>query len=262
MRKVSMEELKEIQLEILNAIDAFCRENGINYWLDAGTLLGAVRHKGYIPWDDDIDIGMLRKDYDKFRESFNLNHDRYRFVCIESDKEFYCPYGKVMDLHTYMKDGHADSHINVDVFVCDNAPEDDRKVDALFKRRDLLRKLYYRQVLEVNKNRNIIKRTIDQLIKVVLNCLPKGYFLKKIAENAQKYTDGKDSRAANFMSIDRPIGPKSIWEEYIEVEFEGKVYKAPKGYDEWLKILYGDYMKLPPIEQRVTHHIIDAYVKE
>ena len=80
MREILLDELKKTQIEILDVVDTFCRENNINYWLDSGTLLGAIRHGGYIPWDDDIDIGMLRKDYDIFLKKFNEKNERYRKI--------------------------------------------------------------------------------------------------------------------------------------------------------------------------------------
>ena len=78
MKQITLEELKRIQLSILDRVAEFCEKNAINYWLDCGTLLGAVRHKGYIPWDDDIDIGMLRPDYDRFLKTFNEKNDVYK----------------------------------------------------------------------------------------------------------------------------------------------------------------------------------------
>ena len=90
MKKIDIDDLKKIQLEILNYIDDFCKKNDINYWLDSGTLLGAVRHKGYIPCDDDIDIGMLREDYEKFIAIFNKNNkSNYKLHCYENDKNWY-----------------------------------------------------------------------------------------------------------------------------------------------------------------------------
>ena len=123
MKKLSVKELREFQIGILDVVDEFCRKNNINYWLDSGTLLGAVRHGGYIPWDDDIDLGMLRGDYEKFAEMFNKENDRFKFVDIETDRNFYCAYGKVLDTATVLKDGHMDSHINIDIFIFGPNPD-------------------------------------------------------------------------------------------------------------------------------------------
>ena len=104
MNEIKLDELKKIQLDILVFIDDFCEKNNINYWIDCGTLLGAVRHKGYIPWDDDIDIGMLREDYDKFMKIFNncCNNSKYKFISYETDKNWPFPFGKVLDITTVL----------------------------------------------------------------------------------------------------------------------------------------------------------------
>ena len=94
MRLVDLNELRNIQIEILQYIDDYCRKNNINYWLDAGTLLGAIRHKGYIPWDDDIDIGMLRSDYEKFVELFSQDESRYQCCTIENTPKHYYGFAK------------------------------------------------------------------------------------------------------------------------------------------------------------------------
>ena len=91
MREILLDELKDRQIAILDVVDAFCRENNINYWLDSGTLLGAIRHGGYIPWDDDIDIGMLRPDYDRFLAMFNKFNKQYQVFSVENDINFPYP---------------------------------------------------------------------------------------------------------------------------------------------------------------------------
>ena len=107
-REISPAELKTIQLDILDAVAEFCEARGIHYFLDSGTLLGAVRHKGYIPWDDDIDIAMPREDYDRFMKVFNSEQQRYRFCCPEIDPEFYYGYGKIVDPKTVLYEPDED----------------------------------------------------------------------------------------------------------------------------------------------------------
>ena len=101
--KITLEELKSLQMNILDYVDSFCKENNIRYSLCGGSLIGAIRHKGYIPWDDDIDIMMPRPDYDKFLALFNKNADsRYCAINYLTDKEFYQPFSKIVDTSTVL----------------------------------------------------------------------------------------------------------------------------------------------------------------
>lgn len=265
MKRIEAEELKTIQLQILSEVCSFCEQQKIQYWLDNGTLLGAVRHKGYIPWDDDIDIGMLREDYDRFMNLFNQYNTRYKFYCIENNPHFLYPHGKVLDTMTVLyepdKKGNKLS-VNIDVFVYDNAPNDDKKVEKMYDHRDKYRRL---QELRCAKNRphgNIIRRICVYIVRAALHLFPRNYFVKKILKNSKKHVNANTTRVGNFMSYSRIACDKSIFNEFIKVEFEGKEYNAPIGYDEWLRAFYKDYMKLPPEEKRVSHHTFEAYIEE
>ena len=138
MKELTIEELKQYQLGILKVVAEYCEGNEIKYWLDCGTLLGAVRHKGYIPWDDDIDIGMLREDYDKFIYSFNSSNERYKVYSIENNPDFYFPHAKVLDTDTVLYEPDENGlklNINIDIFIYDNAPDDERLTKRMFKKK-------------------------------------------------------------------------------------------------------------------------------
>ena len=267
MRELKLDEMKKIQIEILDVIDRFCKEHEIHYWIDCGTLLGAIRHKGYIPWDDDIDIGMLREDYDKFRLFFNQENTRYKFECIENNKNFYFAFGKVMDTNTELYEPDRKTGVKtgvyVDVFVYDNAPDDEKKCEKMFKKRDLYVKLRYAQLYPQAFDHSSWKKRIMRIfLNLYLKILPKNYYTKKIIKNSKKYRKMETVRVGNFTGITKFMGSKRIFDEFVEVEFEGKHYPAPIGYDEWLRNTYGDYMQLPPVEKRVSNHVFEAFIKD
>lgn len=274
MRRLTLDELKKNQLEILDVVAKFCDERGINYWLNAGTLIGAVRHKGYIPWDDDIDLGMLRPDYDRFMNEFNGWNPRYEFHSIENDPEFEFAFGKVFDNETVLHEpfgGLMDSAVNVDIFPVDNAPDDEKILQAIFKENhscnvaaNILRKGIFGLV-----QGNIVRKICGHsyyLLWMAAHFFParskRFYYLRKIAENAKRYANENTEKVGSFFGESRAVCKREILSNLTELEFEGKMYKAPAGYDEWLTLLYGDYMTPPPPEKRTSGHYIEAYRKD
>lgn len=268
MRKLDAEEVKKIQIEILDYVDDFCRKNDMNYWLDSGSLIGAVRHKGFIPWDDDIDIGMLRPDYEKFLKVFNKNNSKYKVSSVEIDENCAFPYGKIFDTATvlYEPDERGiKSSIGVDLFIYDNAPDDDKIVEKMYKKRDRYNKCRFIQNYKFYRDasiKHIAKNIIVGLKKIFLLPFPKKYFVKKVAENSKRYANVETIRVGNFTALSKFACPKECFDSFTEVEFEGKTYKAPINYDMWLTYYYGDYMKLPPIEKQVSHHEFVAYIED
>lgn len=269
MRQLTLDEAKKIEIEILDVVAQFCEERGINYFLDSGTLLGAVRHKGFIPWDDDIDIGMLRPDYDRFMREFNGYNPRYEFRCIENDMNFPRAFGKVFDTHTlieYSKDhvGFIGCGMNIDVFVFDNAPDDDNAAKRMNDIRDFWHKMNIARHKNIfNKaNGNLLRRMFVYLFRAGLRVFPKSYFARKLIQNSRRYISEKTKRVGNFTGYDHVLISKETMSSAVEVEFEGKKYKAAIGYDEWLTQRYGDYMTPPPPEKQVGHSPFIAYMKD
>ncbi|MBQ7155792.1 MAG: LicD family protein [Synergistaceae bacterium] len=273
MRQIDNNELRKIQLEILDVVMKFCDEHDILCFLDGGTLLGAIRHKGYIPWDDDIDIGMLRPDYDKFMKLFNENNTRYKFHCLENDSEFLLPFGKVFDTFTEYyepdkKTGHKYS-INIDIWVMDNAPDDKQQ----------LRKMFFWQYVYIRlraarlspmfapHDGNIIRKVISYSLRIFmkmipLSILPENYFAWKMLKNAKSYSAVQTRCVGSFLGFHELAMDREKFEKFTFAEFEGRKCKIPSGYDEWLTKLYGDYMKLPPESERKTLHHFEAFVRE
>lgn len=132
-----IEEIKKIQLEILKYVDQFCSQNNIKYALGYGTLIGAVRHKGFIPWDDDIDIIMRRNDYNRFIELFSKETGRYKVWSHNLQTDYPIPYAKVTDEKTLKLEGtnyYVERGVDIDVFPLDDLPNDEKAVDKVFKK--------------------------------------------------------------------------------------------------------------------------------
>lgn len=265
MREIGLVELKQLQLDILEAAHVCCIKNKINYWLDCGTLLGAIRHNGYIPWDDDIDIGMLRNDYEQFRKIFNQENDRYKFTCVENDSEYCFAFGKILDTNTVLyepdKRGRKIS-VYIDVFVYDNAPDDDAALKRMYQIRNFYRGCNTARTQMPDDVPGKFRKAVFFLAHYALKVFPKNYFSRKMVVNSQKLKDKDTRRVGNFTSRYEFACDKHVFDVFVDHEFEGKAYKIPIGYDEWLKSIYGDYMKMPPIEERIHSHNFEAYMKE
>lgn len=263
-RELDVAELKQIQLDILQEVDSFCRKNNITYYLAYGTLLGAVRHGGYIPWDDDIDIIMPRTDYEIFKQTFCDANGDYRVKDYEIDQKFLYAIGKVeykkSEVQEYVR--HPSKlGVNIDVFVLDGIEYDDTKT---IKKLYWLNNLYWLKQIIPTKERAASKNLVLIIGQILLKLLPLRKIIAKMI-NLSKYACEYSETEYVCVIIDaiknNPIFKKS-WFKPIEIEFEGYKFFAPENYHEILKGWYGDYMKLPPIEKQVTHHNFLAYVFE
>ena len=261
MKAIATEELKSIQLDLLQKTADFCESNGLRYFLIGGTLIGAIRHKGYIPWDDDIDIAMPREDYDIFVKTFNKPENYYQVTNISNDTDYALAFAKVYDNRTIIKQLQYPSDkfgVFIDVFPADGV-KDAAQVYKIMRLRKFLntkRANYYRRTLS--------KNIINTFGKILLLPFSAHQIATWIDNEARKYAFGSVPKAG---VIANPYGPgeivdKSVFDSDIYQEFEGRKYRIPVGYDKWLRSIYGDYMQLPPEKDRVTHHSFDAWWKE
>ena len=264
MKTINTEELKFILLDILKDIHQYCIANNIRYSIAYGTLLGAVRHKGYIPWDDDIDIMMPREDYERFIKTYG--NSLYRIADLSNNSEYSLPFAKVEDSRTIMNeyvDGKTVYGVYVDVFPVDNVPNDVFKRKFFYWRMSCWRILYNLKTVKTKKGRSLVKNIVLIVSHFVLRFVSKQDIARRISGMASTYMGNN----TNYMGViaDPELYnyyvPSCFFDDYIELPFETLIVKSIKEYDKYLKAAYGDYMQLPPIEKRVSHHVFDAYWK-
>lgn len=264
MKEVEREAYKRIPLEILKDVSAFCEEHQIRYSMAYGTLLGAVRHKGYIPWDDDIDIFMPRDDYERFRISYKS--DNYILADFKNGGGEYGVYGvsKVFDKRTFYYFGKIRRKLGlfIDIFVIDKVPTDTeerqkwlRKVNRL-QTWNIAHYTSFENMFYAYKGKSLIKKILIKLIP-----LTPSYVHKHMEALSIKYKNSNNVFVGCAIESRDYAYPKDYFEEFIDLEFEGCKFKSIKKYDEVLKILYGDYMMLPPEEDRIPKHHLVAYYK-
>ncbi len=256
MNKIEDQEYKQILLDVLTAFDQFCRKNHLRYSLDSGTLIGAVRHKGFIPWDDDIDVIMPRKDYDILVEKSDELPSRYRFISIDNEPNYSAPLAKIYDSKTKLIETEHRDKVEigayVDIFVLDYIPEGKLKRSLLFWKASLCKRIWGVSVYAPKTDLAIEKALRNWALKnkIGRKC---SLYIEKIARK-QKKSKLVCRLLFNGVGYRKNTFNASILDEYIDIQFEGKPFKAFSQYDLFLRQLYGDYMKLPPEDKRDSNH--------
>ena len=270
MKEITNSELLQLQLDILQEVDSFCRKNNIQYTVDGGTCIGAVRHKGYIPWDDDIDIAMTRPNYEKFIHSFNGKCQNLEVLAPELNWNYYAPYANVCDKRTILYEGcngHRGMEIGVkiDVFPLDGVAQNLNEYRANRKRqKKLWMDMYVKRIILSILWKNDPKFALRVLLKKLLLCLTSYESLQKASRKlAVKYQFETSQYVEDFTNpFTREVRcSRQAFEEYMDIPFENITVSIIKGYDEYLTKLFGNYMQLPPEEKRISHHGFKAYWK-
>jgi len=272
-----LEEIKKLQLDILVAFDSFCQEHNLRYVLAYGTLIGAVRHQGFIPWDDDIDLCMPHKDFLKLVDIVNamdsggMITERYRLADarVKSEIPYHQTFAKIYDTKTTARKSSLKKSVGfqegvfIDVFSISGIPsdksEEERRIAELRTINDMA---YYasreRQAGELNPihPRQFL---INLLGYLKASKRPIGDWIRMYAERLDQLPDSDDSEAAydiknRLMDGERLSLSSNPWFPSIPGSFEGRSFPIPERYDEILTAFYGDYMQLPPEDKRQPTH--------
>lgn len=265
MKKLNKEEIKKIQLKMLLYIDDICKKNNIKYSLIGGSLIGAIRHKGMIPWDDDIDIGLVYDEYVKLIDVLRKSSD-YILLNHERNKNYYFPFAKMVDKKTQLIEKNFEQideyGVYIDIFCYRRVPKG-RKAKKYYNKQ-----MYYNLMLggikKVNKEKSFIEYLFKLLRYYYVRIVGREYYFNKIKTLYNKYKDIE----SDFLLADWHVYPfeneiKTIdmFDEYIRVPFENLEVSIIKKYDIYLKSTFQDYMKLPPVDKRVTHDLT-VYLKD
>jgi len=267
MKRLGNDEIKAIQLQILEVFVAFCEKENLRYSLYFGSLLGAVRHMGYIPWDDDIDVMMPRPDYDKFLQTFKYSSDLYYLRSNILDEDYPYIFAKLAYNKSKLVEFSSlpyDIGINIDIFPIDGVPEKTKPYRRFYRSLKILHSILLVQSVKLNfKDRKFHKNVILIFLKFIVSIFPYQKIIKLIDKRLRKnsFEESKYAMASCFPGVKRHHRlKKAVFEELIYLTFESKKVKSLKHYDEFLKSQYGDYMKIPPENERNTHHSYEAYL--
>ena len=251
MEEISLEKKQRIILDILTDIDEFCREQDIPYSISSGTLLGAVRHGGFIPWDDDADMFMLRDDFERFTKLYKNRKYHLLYNTVNDDEFFKEGYAKVSDPNTFMIDKNAKKKcgVNVDIFPLDYVPSNEKERKRYMKRvKRLHNRLHHRHY-----------KDFFSILKSYYHSLD--WWWKKCYQEIwdSKYKDS-DLVAHILGTRDlKTVINKNLFDTLVDIEFEGRKLKSFKDTDSYLTMVYGDYMTPPPIDKRQGHHKSEKY---
>lgn len=268
IRKLNSEELRRLQfieLKILLEFDRICQKYGLGYFLTFGTALGAVRHHGFIPWDDDIDVGMLRPDYDKFCSIVEKElGEEYFWQSCETDKNYFFFFGKIRLNHTCYKDkdfSHVKGHhgIYIDVFPFEGAPTESVSCFLHRKTSETLRGLMAKKWGKPMSVRSPLITIAAYFWRNIIKYgIPSSWINACWKWNAYRYDPTVCSQYVVLsFGYEKVKGPKEWFFPVEYLEFEGHRFPCPKQWHAYLTRLYDDYMEIPPPEKRLWHPVVE-----
>ncbi len=274
LKKLTLDEIHLKTLDVMDFIHDFCERNNIKYVLGYGTLLGAVRHKGFIPWDDDFDIQMSRHDFDKFCELFEKEEGGYyKLICRAKDEKYTYAIPRVFDdrfiyeptFERHKKITGSNMGVFIDVYPFDNFGNDNlcaHKLVRKIKRMNFLYSVYVNKLGGGNFIRSIVRLIVHYLLRFAYG----SHYNKKIDKRICKIINDSTSDSDKYVGqVSWEVGERQFDKEWFAerllAQFEDRMYWIPKDFDQILRKSYGDYMTLPPENQRVAYHGYNIYLK-
>ncbi len=273
-RELVIEEIQAVSLEILKNIADICEKENIRYYLGYGTLIGAVRHHDYIPWDDDVDIIMPRKDYNRFLKYMNEHIHEYPYLKVfnpETCSEYPYMITRISDdRYRIVMDNEQEygMGIFVDVYPYDGLGDTKKEAVKFGLKGDHLSSFCYQATrvrYAVETTKSPIRKILKFPVFVVAKLCGKDIFQKQLS----KLAGVKDYDRSNYVGCvvwlscgERDIYERKLFDEYEMMPFGKYEFRVPKEYDKVLRQLYGDYMQLPPEKDRVGHHNYQVYEKQ
>ncbi len=271
MKQLTMEELKQVELDILSDFAKFCDKNRLTYFLAYGTLIGAIRHRGFIPWDDDVDVWMPRADYDRLMAIFNEQHKEgvYQAV-LPTDKRSRHSFVKIIDTRTVkIEEGVSYDDgllgVDIDVFPLDGQPHDEAAFDGWYNQ---LQKVYRGHLALIGTNDGNLLTRIKIVARRALTRMvygTKSAILRKAARLHRQYpyeTSTYVGAVESCFNFKRNRYKKEWFSKAVVAEFEGTSFKIPVGYHEILTQMYGDYMQPPSADKQAPHHRNKTYWRD
>lgn len=271
MKKMSLKDIQQVSLNILKDVHQFCVDHQISYTLFGGTMIGAIRHQGFIPWDDDVDIAMPRPDYEKFLASYKSNNGYKLFA--SGTKENFLAFSRVCEMNDtrvvneILPWSNQQTGVWIDIFPLDGAPDDKDKSVVLLKslRRRWVKCCYARAAHAPYSSAKNLMGKIKLLIKKSIyndTFIPVDYVVRKYIETATKIVWGETNHFWNCSYLRygmREYQEMNDFSYTIQVSFEDSLFFVCNGYDHLMRTKYGDYMQLPPNEKQKSNHALCSY---
>lgn len=273
MKELSISETQKISLEILHIVADICETQNYRYCLMYGTLIGAVRHKGYIPWDDDVDIMMPREDYEKFLKYFKNNIQKYPHLKIFNPDECKAyPYmiTRISDERYQIDMANEKPYgmgVFIDIYPFDGMGMSYEEAVSYGRKGDRLSSFCYqatRRHLAIETTTSFVRKVIKPFVFVVCRIIGKNFFQNNLKKLVGRYDYDKSKYVGCVVwasHVEKDIYQKAWFDETKLAPFEQYEFRIPVKYDKILKQTYGDYMKLPPEKDRIGHHYYKVYKK-